>query len=101
MYKNIAFNEKSTTFDIGMRKGLSNKKILFSTSIIVVVFLLSFLIKTTYTSSFKIENPLPTYGVQTLDNQDMSDKQEKEPVYMSIFKLIVNCNPFKQKKAAQ
>jgi len=63
--------------------------------------LLSFLIKTTYTSSFKIENPIPTYGVQTLDNQDMSDKQEKEPVYMSIFKLIVNCNPFKQKKAAQ
>ncbi|HTA62946.1 MAG TPA: hypothetical protein VK835_10840 [Bacteroidia bacterium] len=84
-----------------MRKNISNKKILFSTSIIVVVFLLSFLIKTTYTSSFKIENPIPTYGVQTLDNQDMSDKQEKEPVYMSIFKLIVNCNPFKQKKAVQ
>jgi len=101
LYKNIAFNEKSTTFDIGMRKNISNKKILFSTSIVVVVFLLSFLIKTTYTSSFKIENPIPTYGVQTLDNQDMSDKQEKEPVYMSIFKLIVNCNPFKQKKAAQ
>ena len=84
-----------------MRKGISNKKMLFSTSVIVVVFLLSFLIKTTYTSSFKIENPIPSYGIQTIDNQDMSDKQEKEPVYMSIFKLIVNCNPFKQKKAAQ
>jgi hypothetical protein len=101
LYKNIAFNEKSTTFDIGMRKSISNKKILFSTSVIVVVFLISFLIKTTYSSSFKIENSLPTYGVQTLDNQDMSNKEEKEPVYMSIFKLIVNCNPFKQKKAAQ
>jgi len=101
LYKNIAFNEKSTTFDIEMRKGISNKKMLFSTSVIVVVFLLSFLIKTTYTSSFKIENPIPSYGIQTIDNQDMSDKQEKEPVYMSIFKLIVNCNPFKQKKAAQ
>jgi len=84
-----------------MKKGISNKKALFSTSVIVVVFLLSFLIKTTYSSSFKIENPIPTYGVETLDNQDMTDKQEKEPVYMSIFKLIVNCNPFKQKKAAQ
>ena len=101
MHKNIAFNEKSTTFDIVMKKGISNKKALFSTSVIVVVFLLSFLIKTTYSSSFKIENPIPTYGVETLDNQDMTDKQEKEPVYMSIFKLIVNCNPFKQKKAAQ
>jgi uncharacterized membrane protein YvbJ len=84
-----------------MRKSISKKKILFSTSVIVVVFLLSFLIKTTYTSSFKLENSLPSYGVQTLDNQDAADRQEKEPVYMSIFKLIVNCNPFKQKKAAQ
>ena len=84
-----------------MRRNISNKKILFSTSVIVVVFLISFTIKTNYTTSFGVENTLPTYGVQTLDNQDMPDRQEKEPVYMSIFKLIVNCNPFKQKKAIQ
>ncbi len=76
-----------------------SKRILFSTSVIAVVFVISFVVKTNYISSFPIENSLPSYGVENLDNQDMPDRQEKEPVYMSIFKLIVNCNPFKQKKA--
>jgi len=39
--------------------------------------------------------------VQSADNQDVPDRTEKEPIYMSIFKLIVNCNPFKEKKAQQ
>ncbi len=82
-----------------MRRSISNKKVLFSTGLLVVVFAISFIIKTNYTSSFALKNALPTYGVENLDNQDMPDRQEKEPVYMSIFKLIVNCNPFKQKKA--
>ena len=76
-----------------------SKKILFSTGVIAVVFVISFVVKTNYTSSFAVKNSLPSYGVENLDNQDMPNRQEKEPVYMSIFKLIVNCNPFKQKKA--
>ena len=77
----------------------SNKKILYSASVLVVVFFISFLVKTNYASSFSLKNTLPSYGVQSVDNQDIPDKAEKEPVYMSIFKLIVTCNPFKQKKA--
>jgi hypothetical protein len=76
-----------------------NKKILYSTSVIVVVFVISFVIKSNYSSPFKIDNTLPIIGIETVDNQDVPSRQEKEPVYMSIFKLIVNCNPFKQKKA--
>lgn len=76
-----------------------SKRILFSTSVIAVVFLISFVVKANYVSSFSVDGSLPSYGVENLDNQDMPDRQEKEPVYMSIFKLIVNCNPFKQKKA--
>jgi len=76
-----------------------SKKILYSTSVIIVVFFISVIIKTNYSSPFKIENALPSISIETVDNQDVSNHQEKEPVYMSIFKLIVNCNPFKQKKA--
>jgi hypothetical protein len=76
-----------------------SKKILYSTGVILVVFFISFLIKTNYPSSFNIKNTLPNYGVESVNNQDVPVKEEKEPVYMSIFKLIVNCNPFKQKKA--
>ncbi len=77
----------------------SSKKILYSTSVIIVVFFISVIIKTNYSSPFQLENVLPNVGIETVENQDVSNHQEKEPVYMSIFKLIVNCNPFKQKKA--
>ena len=75
------------------------KKIVYSTSVMLVVFFISFLVKTNYPSSFNLKNTLPSYGVQSINTQDVPDREEKEPVYMSIFKLIVNCNPFKQKKA--
>jgi len=52
-------------------------------------------------SSVNAESIVPSYGVQSADNQDVPDRTEKEPIYMSIFKLIVNCNPFKEKKAQQ
>ncbi|MEO8761562.1 MAG: hypothetical protein ABI388_09120 [Bacteroidia bacterium] len=78
-----------------------SKKILYSTSVIIVVFFISVIIKTNYSSSFQFGNSLPSVGIEAVDNQDVSNHQEKEPVYMSVFKLIVNCNPFKQKKAVQ
>lgn len=87
-----------------MRKKLSNKKLLYSASIIVAVFFISFFLKSNYSStdsSVNTESIVPSYGVQSADNQDVPDRTEKEPIYMSIFKLIVNCNPFKEKKAQQ
>ncbi|MHB8262104.1 MAG: hypothetical protein ACYDCN_05370 [Bacteroidia bacterium] len=81
-----------------MSKHTSNKKLLFSTSIIGIALLILFFIKINYTSSFNVENALPSYDVQNIDNQEAPDKTEKEPVYMAIFKLIVNCNPFRQNK---
>jgi len=87
-----------------MRKKLSNKKLLYSASIIVAVFCFSFFLKSNYSSadsSVNTESIVPSYGVQSADNQDVPDRTEKEPIYMSIFKLIVNCNPFKEKKAQQ
>ncbi len=76
-----------------------SKKILYSTSVIIVVFFISVIIKTNYSTPFKLDSEMPSIGIETVDNQDVPNHQEKEPVYMSIFKLIVNCNPFKQKKA--
>ena len=87
-----------------MRKNVSNKKLLYTTSIIVAVFCISFFLKSNYSSvdsSVNAESIVPSYGVQSADNQDVPDGTEKEPIYMSIFKLIVNCNPFKEKKAQQ
>ena len=76
-----------------------SKKILYSTGVIIVVFFISIIIKTSYSSPFKIDNAMPSIGIETVNNEDVPNHQDKEPVYMSIFKLIVNCNPFKQKKA--
>jgi hypothetical protein len=87
-----------------MRKNISNKKLLYSASIFIVVFCISFFLKSNSSStdsSVNTESIVPSYGVQSADNQDVPDRTEKEPIYMSIFKLIVNCNPFKEKKAQQ
>jgi len=87
-----------------MRKNISNKKLLYTASIIITVFCISFFLKSNYSStnsSVNTESIVPSYGMQSADNQDVPDRTEKEPIYMSIFKLIVNCNPFKEKKAQQ
>ena len=77
---------------------MANKKVFFITGFFLLVFSVSWVLKDTYNPSIKFEDTIVTYQVENLDNQDLPDRTEKEPVYMSIFKLIVNCNPFKQKK---
>lgn len=87
-----------------MTKKPLNKKFLFSASVIIALFCISFFLKSNNSStdlSVNTESIVPSYGVQSADNQDVPDRTEKEPIYMSIFKLIVNCNPFKEKKAQQ
>ena len=87
-----------------MRKNISNKKLLYSAGIVIAAFCISFFLKSNYSStnsSVNTENIVPSYGLQSADNQDVPDRTEKEPIYISIFKLIVNCNPFKEKKAQQ
>jgi hypothetical protein len=46
----------------------------------------------------KIKSPVSTFGIEPNSQEDIPSQQEKEPTYLSIFKLIVNCNPFKQKR---
>lgn len=87
-----------------MRRGISNKKLFYAASIILVVLFSSLFFKANYFSSntsVNTESVMPSYGMQSADNQDVPDRTEKEPIYMSIFKLIVNCNPFREKKAIQ
>ena len=87
-----------------MRKNISNKKVIYSASIIIVVLFSALFFKSNYNSSntsTNIESVVPSYEMQSADNQDVPDRTGKEPIYMSIFKLIVNCNPFREKKAIQ
>lgn len=78
-----------------------NKKSLLLYGVIALFISLSFLCKSFITekNAFSIDKSMPRYGVESLDRQDIPAQAEKEPVYISVFKFIINCNPFKAKRA--
>ena len=75
------------------------KKIIFSISLVVFALLIFFSAGGSGLSfNEKIKNPISTLGIGADNQEDIPSQQEREPAYLSIFKLIVNCNPFKQKR---
>ena len=73
-------------------------KFIFSFGVIACALLILFSVNVGgFSFNEKIKNPVSVTDVVS----EMPDQQAKEPVYMSIFKLIVNCNPFKQKTSSE
>ena len=79
-----------------------NKRFLFTVLAPLAFVTLLFFAKSGFQNTYNnidVKNNIPLIQAPSAENQDVPDKQEKEPVYISIFKFIINCNPFKQKKA--
>ncbi len=83
-----------------MKKKKANKRTLF---ILVPLLGLSLFAsvfapgsKTGMNGKVAFEGPYTTQTNYDVDNQKHEAPQNHEPVFMSIFKFIVNCNPFKK-----
>ena len=76
------------------------RKIVFSISVVAFAWVIFFSTNTKgFSINEKMKNPISTFGIEANNQEDVPSQQEKEPAYLSIFKVIVNCNPFKQKRA--